>query len=143
MNSRVGISPFYLPTRSTQCPLDLYWHHSPVTIFDYILPIMACHSLFFAFLALILVHSATGFTGSEYYLDAEYSGHNFFDGWDFFAVSEARANIQFCLRSRAMIQHMALSRNPHWLPNHMSTLSDHLQISWPRIGAIEQPRPCS
>ena len=33
------------------------------------------------------IQAAAGFTSSQYALDSEYSGANFFDGWDFFDVS--------------------------------------------------------
>lgn len=37
--------------------------------------------------AILLISQASAFTGSEYTLTHEYSGVNFFDGWDFFTVS--------------------------------------------------------
>lgn len=39
------------------------------------------------FLSLVYIRCAWALTGSTYQLDAEYSGNNFFDGWDFYTVS--------------------------------------------------------
>lgn len=36
----------------------------------------------------LLCEHATAYTGSTYALSYEYSGTNFFDGWDFYSVSE-------------------------------------------------------
>lgn len=37
----------------------------------------------------LVIGSATAYTGSRYALTYEYSGTNFFDGWDFYSVSMA------------------------------------------------------
>lgn len=48
------------------------------------MPLFSWQSCFAA--SLILTNHATAFAGSEYSLTHEYSGTNFFDGWDFFTV---------------------------------------------------------
>ncbi|KAK5955112.1 hypothetical protein OHC33_003791 [Knufia fluminis] len=47
------------------------------------MPLFSWQSRFAA--GLVLAHHATAFTGSEYSLTHEYSGVNFFDGWDFYS----------------------------------------------------------
>lgn len=49
------------------------------------MPLFSWQSCFAA--GFLLVNHATAFTGSEYSLTYEYSGLNFFDGWDFYTVS--------------------------------------------------------
>jgi len=60
-------------------------------------PIMALRSLCTRYLRLpvfvisfVYIRYAWAFTGSTYQLDAEYSGNNFFDGWDFFTVGDSK-----------------------------------------------------
>ncbi|KAH0832512.1 endo-1,3(4)-beta-glucanase [Fonsecaea pedrosoi] len=48
----------------------------------------AYHTLFVCF---VYFHNVLGFTSSIYQLDSEYSGSNFFQGWDFFTVSRMSA----------------------------------------------------
>lgn len=56
---------------------------------------MALHSLrtqklrlLVLFLSFVYIRYAWALTSSTYRLDAEYSGNNFFDGWDFYTVSD-------------------------------------------------------
>jgi hypothetical protein len=63
------------------------------------LPIMAVHSLRLPgaaarlFLACVLLFQhASAYSGSVYQLDAEYSGANFFQGFDFYTVTTLRTS---------------------------------------------------
>jgi hypothetical protein len=58
-----------------------------------LLPVMTVHSFCHGGVAVRLIFAcfiylqyAAAITGSVYQLDAEYSGANFFQGWDFFTV---------------------------------------------------------
>jgi hypothetical protein len=48
-------------------------------------------------LHLICIQRVLSQTGSSYVLDTEYSGANFFDGWEFFTVSDQLQGTSFLL----------------------------------------------
>lgn len=59
----------------------------------------------------VFIQHAWTFTSSTYQLDAEYSGNNFFDGWDFYTVSESeRRYCEEAEYNRAAILPAVLSR---------------------------------
>ncbi|RVX73283.1 hypothetical protein B0A52_02925 [Exophiala mesophila] len=96
---------------------------------------MAFQSLCFAFVLSIYVQFASSFTGSEYYLDAEYSGRNFFDGWDFFTGDDpTHGFVTYLGRASAQVSNLI-----HAAEDQPTYIGSDYETSIPLSGAPGRP----